>query len=186
MAEFASTGVGNAGLATGIIGTALGVMNSGGLGGVFGGFGRNGYGYGMDIGNSACMAAQTAMRFGDHYATKEDLHYVQELARKDSEIALLKSEQNTEVKIADVYARLKGDLLTLERNQNDWNTSQSVANAKMSAAIHANNESIDCLKHGFDRLTRLVIPADRVCPEPMPRYNTWREPIATEAPATGA
>lgn len=44
------------------------------------------------------------------------------LARKDSEIALIKSEQNTEVKIADVYARLKGDLLTLERNQNAWNT----------------------------------------------------------------
>lgn len=40
MAEFASRGVGNAGLTTGIIGSALGAMNSGLLGGVLGG---NGY-----------------------------------------------------------------------------------------------------------------------------------------------
>ena len=40
MAEFASRGVGNAGLTTGIIGTSLGALNSGlfnGLGGIFGG-----------------------------------------------------------------------------------------------------------------------------------------------------
>lgn len=39
MAEFASRGVGAAGLTTGIIGTALGAMN-GGLGNIFGGWGN--------------------------------------------------------------------------------------------------------------------------------------------------
>ena len=39
MAEFASKGVANAGLVTGIIGTSLGVLNNGGLnlGGILGG-----------------------------------------------------------------------------------------------------------------------------------------------------
>lgn len=42
--EYSSKGVGNAGLTTGIIGTALGVLNSGGLGGILGGVaGDNAY-----------------------------------------------------------------------------------------------------------------------------------------------
>lgn len=66
MADFTSVGVGNAGLATGIIGTTLGVLNSGLLnGGLIGGMG----------GGSAASMAQTAMQLGDHYATKQDLQY---------------------------------------------------------------------------------------------------------------
>ena len=44
--EYASKGVGAAGLTTGIIGTALGVMNNGGLGNIFGG----GYGWNRNMG----------------------------------------------------------------------------------------------------------------------------------------
>lgn len=155
MADFnpASAAVGNAGLATGIIGTTLGVLNSGGLGGILGG----------GFGNNACGLASTAMQLGDHYATKDDLKYSQELARKDSEIALLKSEQNTEVKIADVYSRLKGDLLALERGQNDWNASQSVVNAQMAASITTNQQSIAGLQATVGGITKTAVPSSAIC-----------------------
>lgn len=136
--EYASLGVGNAGLATGIIGTTLGVLN-GGLG-LF----NNGAG----------------VRSCEHYATKDELRYVQEIAQKDASIALLQSEQNTEVKIADVYERLITRINADQRAQADWNASQSVANAQMSAAIANNTNSIAALTS----LTKLVIPNTSICP----------------------
>lgn len=157
MAEFASHGVANAGLTTGIIGTALGVLN-GGLGIL------NGNGI-VNPNNSS-------------YVTQKDLDYVQELARKDSEIALLKSEQNTEIKIADVYERIMTRVNADARAQADWNTAQSVANAQMSSAIATNANSIAALKDICGQITKTVVPKDVVCPEYMTRYNSWTAPTA--------
>lgn len=78
--EYASNAKGNLGVTLGAVGSALGALNSG-LG-LVGGMNPHG-----SISN---------------YVTKDELKYVQELAAKDCEIALLKSEQNTEIKIADV------------------------------------------------------------------------------------
>lgn len=152
MAEFASHGVANAGLTTGIIGTALGVLN--------GGFGLLN---GNTIGNN-------------NYVSKDELKYVQELSQKDSEIALLKSEQNTEVKIADVYERLITRINADYRAQSDWNAAQAVANAQMSSAIATNANSIAALKDVCGQITKTVVPKDVVCPEYMPRYNSWTAP----------
>lgn len=142
--EYASLGVGNAGLATGIIGTALGVLN-GGLGLLSGNTGSN-------ANNSNC------------YVTKDELKYVQELAQKDSQISLLQSEQNTEVKIADVYERIITRVNADQRAQAEWNASQSVANAQMSAAIATNANSIATLKGCCDQITKLVVPNSSICP----------------------
>lgn len=158
MAEFdrmyGSAGATSAALGTGIAGLSLGVLNSGilngGIGGLFGG-------------NTANMA-QTAMQLGDHYATKQDLAYAQELAKKDSEIALLKSEQNTEVKIADVYERVMTRVNADQRAQTEWNAQQSVNNATMSAAIATNANSIAALQNCCNSITKIVIPNSSVCP----------------------
>lgn len=174
MAEFASSGVGTAGLTTGIIGTALSVLN-GGLGNVLGGIGG--------IGGNAANLATVAMQLGDHYATKDDVKYARELAEKDSEIALLKSEQNTEVKIADVYERLITRINQEARDQAAWNASQSVANTQMSAAIATNAGSISAIQGILGGITKTVVPKTAICPEPMDRYNSWTAPTAT--PATG-
>lgn len=123
------------------------------------------------------MAGLFGNRCGcEQYATKSDLAYAQELAKKDSEIALLKSEQNTEVKIADVYARLKGDLLTMERSQTAWNSQQMVNNANMSSAIATNANSISALQDTCGKITKVIIPKDVICPEYMNRYNSWTAP----------
>ena len=164
MAEFASHGVANAGLTTGIIGTALGVLN-GGLGFLTNN-GRGIYGYG----NMVCSAPRII--------TQDDLNYVQELAKKDSQIALLQSEQNTEVKIADVYERLITRINADRREQDAWNASQSVANATMSSAIATNTASINALNNTVSCITKTVVPITSVCPEPMPLKNSWTAPTA--------
>lgn len=151
-----------AGLTTGIIGTALGVLN-GGLGNLGWGCGRSNV-------------------EGQQFVTKDELNYVQTIASKDSEIALLKSEQNTEVKIADVYSRLKGDLLALERNQNDINASQMVYNANSNSAINLLQNQIAVL----NGLTKTVVPIDNVCPQPMARFNSWTAPTTVTTPVATA
>lgn len=166
MAEFASHGVANAGLTTGIIGTALGVLN-GGLG-FLNNNGRGFYNYGC--GNMVCPTPRIV--------TQDDLNYVQELAKKDSQIALLQSEQNTEVKIADVYERLINRINSDRREQDAWNASQSVANATMSSAIATNTASISALNNTVAGITKTVVPITSVCPEPMPLKNSWTAPTA--------
>ena len=140
--EYASLGVGNAGLATGIIGTALGVLN-GGLG---------------------LLSGNTGTNANNGYVTKDELKYVKELAQKDSQISLLQSEQNTEVKIADVYERVMTRVNADQRAQAEWNASQSVANAQMSAAIATNASSIAALQGCCNQITKLVVPNSSICP----------------------
>lgn len=140
MAEFASKGVAGSGLGLGIAGTALGLLSGGGA--LLGGMSNH----------------------ASNYITKDEFIMGQELAKKDSEIALLKSEQNTEIKIADVYARLKADMLTLERGQTAWNASQNVSNAEMSSAIKTNANSIAGLANTVNNITKTVIPNTSICP----------------------
>ena len=139
-ASVGSAGVAGAGLGLGIAGTALALLQNGGLGNVFGGLG-------------GC----------NQYATKSDIAYSQELAKKDSEIALLKSEQNTEVKIAEVYDRLLTRINADRQAQADWNAAQMVNNCSMSNAIAVNTNSISALKDCCNSITKLVIPSTVIC-----------------------
>ena len=159
MAEYASWGTGAGALSTGIIGTALGVLN--GAGGLLGM--ANNYNY-------------NNRNYCEPLATKEDLHYVSELARKDAEIALLKSEQNTEVKIADVYERLITRINADRKEQDAWNCQQMTNNANMSNAIVRNTDSISALQGIVGGITKTIVPRDVICPEVMRRYNTWVAP----------
>lgn len=157
----ASAGVGGAGLGLGIAGTALGLLN-GGLG-LFGN---------RMVGNAMGCNYDPHQEF----ATKTDLAYSQELARKDAEISLLKSEQNTEVKIADVYERLITRINSDAKAQADWNAQQAVNNCHMSSAIATNKNSIDVLGKVVDDITKVVIPKSAICPPVMSRYNSWVAP----------
>lgn len=160
-ASVASAGVGGAGLGLGIAGTALALLNNGGLGNLFGGVG------------------------GNQYATKSDIMYSQELAKKDSEIALLKSEQNTEVKIAEVYDRLITKINANQQAQAEWNATQSVNNCKMSNAIAANSNSISALQNCCNSITKVVVPKDAICPAVMPEFNSWTAPTTPTTTTAG-
>ena len=150
--QYASNGKANAALTTGIIGTGLSLLN-GGLGSI--GWG-NGY-HNTD---------------GGRYVTKDELDYVQTISAKDSEIALLKSEQNTEVKIADVYEQLITRINADAKAQAEINASQMVFNANSNSAIAVLQNQI-CVLNG---LTKTVVPINNVCPHPMEKFNSWTAP----------
>lgn len=138
--EYTSKGVGTAALTTGIIGT-VGAALGGGLGllGGMGGIGRTG---------------------DDQYITRHEMNLLREIAAKDSEIALIKSEQNTEIKIADIYERIMTRVNADARAQADWNATQAVYNA-------TNTAGISCLRNQVEQLqslTALRIPNTSVCP----------------------
>lgn len=138
--EYASNGKGNLGVTLGAIGTGLNLFNNG-LG-VLGGMGSN------------------RNYEGGRYITKDELDYVQTIAAKDSEIALLKSEQNTETKIADVYERLITRINADQRAQSDVNTQQAVLNG-------VNTATMNCMQNNIAQLmslTALRIPNTSVCP----------------------
>lgn len=151
MSEYTTKGIGNAGLATGIIGTALGVLNGG-----------------AGLLNLTGAGTNNA----PEYVTKDTLDMAMTIARKDSEIALLKSEQNTEVKIADVYERIMTRVNADQRAQADVNAAQAVYNATNGSAVAVINSQVAQLMG----LTQLKVKADNVCPRPMDQYNSWTAP----------
>lgn len=155
--QYASNGKGNLGVTLGAIGTGLSILN-GGLGLVGTGAGMMGYHNGA----------------AGRFVTKDELDYVQMISAKDSEIALLKSEQNTEIKIADVYERLISRINADQRQQADVNAAQAVYNATANSAIAVLQNQVGVL----NGLTKTIVPITNVCPEPMKLYNSWTAPTA--------
>lgn len=149
--EYAKRGVANAGLTTGIIGTALGALNSGNGGGILGGlFGGNGV---------------------SHY----ELALEASNATKDAEIALLKANVYNDQKLLEVYKYFDGELKEIRGQL----CQQAVVNSQITANIACMQQSIATL----NGLTKTVIPIGSICPEVMPRYNSFVTPT-TEATTT--
>lgn len=138
MAEYASRGVANAGLTTGIIGTAGWLLN-GGLGGIFGG-------------NNCCSDNTPVNRY--------ELDQSMALASKDGEIALLKADKYTDKKIIEAYKDLVGQLNAFKSEQNAINMQQVAYNATNTATINCVQNQVTQLQS----LTKLVVPNTSVCP----------------------
>ena len=137
--EGASKGVAGAGLGLGIAGTALGIM-AGGLGNT-GLFGAN---------NARATCSE------DHCVNRYELGLQNEIAAKDSKLALLESNIYVDGKIADVYERLNTKIGILEAQAAD----QRVYNATL-------NGNLSCLQGQIMQLmslTKLVIPGANICP----------------------
>jgi hypothetical protein len=147
MADYNARATG--GLTTGIIGTSLGVLNSGMLGNLFGG-------------NCGC---------GDNAAvTRYELGMEKSLAAKDSEISLLKSTIHTDGKMLEMYQYVDGRLRGIEGQI----AQQAVVNAQVAANLSCMQGNIATLMG----LTKTVIPIGNVCPSPMPEFNSWTAPTA--------
>lgn len=173
--DYASKGVGNAGLALGIVGTSLasGLLNGNGLGGILGN------------GNRAAQAANDAA--------------VLAMAQKDSEIAQLKADKATDAKLVEVYkdlraldkaqdaviSSLKDRVSAIEtaaplREQIVLGQVQSVAQtvAASNAQVQTQIAGIQATLSG---ITKTIVPATSVCPQPMPLHNAWTAPTASTA-----
>ena len=163
--NYASKGVANAGLTTGIIGTTLGALNSGIFnGGLFGGMmgGMPNRGYGGYGGVGMCESMMPVTRYEADLQAK--------IAAKDSHIGLLEADKYTDQKIADVYERIDRRINGLEAQI----CNQAVINAQITANIGCMQNAIAVL----NGLTKTIIPIDNVCPPPMPQYNSWTAPAA--------
>lgn len=163
MAEFASNAKGNAALTTGIIGTVgtgLGVLGSGLLGGMFN----------PRMNNCYCSE--------DHLINRYELQKEQRITSLETENALLKSNIYTDQKSIELYRYIDGKFNVLEQAINQ----QAVYNATNTSTIACIQQQITCLQS----LTKVVIPATSVCPEPMNRYNSWTAPTTPTTPAAAA
>lgn len=134
--RYASRGVGNAGLTTGIIGTALGALATGVVPNVLGGGG--------------CHCNE------DHTVNRYEMSLQQEIAAKDNRISLLESNIYVDSKIADVYERLNGKIGAVEASIN----AQAVYNATNTAALTCVQGQVAQLMS----LTKLVVPNGSICP----------------------
>lgn len=148
MAEYASHGVGAAGLTTGIIGTSLGVLNSGllngGLGGLFGGNGWNNC-------NAAAYACSDNMAVNRYEATQSA-----RIAELETEVKLRDANIYTDSKLNDLRNYMERRFDHVEHELCD----QRVYNATNTAALSCVQGQIAQLMS----LTKLVVPNGSICP----------------------
>lgn len=158
MAEYASHGVGAAGLTTGIIGTSLGVLNSGllngtGLGGLFGG-----------NCNAAAYACSDNMSVNRYEAAQSA-----RIAELETEVKLRDANIYTDSKLNDLRNYMERRLDHVEHELCD----QRVYNATNTAALGCVQGQIAQLMS----LTKLVVPNGSVCPG-------WGDVTVSVTPAT--
>lgn len=171
MKNYASKGV--AGSALGIaIGALANSFLNGGLGiGTplnFGGFGGCGGGGFAAAGLSAAQSV---------------------IAQKDSEIAKLQAERYTDSAVStlrqNVTDNLTRTLYDLDKRVGQIETALPLQFArvdeKIACCCNAANAAIAALQNTVAGITKTIVPASAVCPEPMPLKNSWTAPTAAAA-----
>lgn len=149
--EYASKGVANAGLTTGIIGTALGAMGTGILPGLFGGNGHCCTSENMPV--NRYEAAQNAR-----------------ISELETEVKLRDANTYTDSKILELYRYVDGRFGGVEAQI----CQQAVVNAQVTANLSCLQNTVNALSG----LTKTIIPIDNICPPPMERFNSWTAPTA--------
>ncbi|MCZ4065744.1 hypothetical protein NB636_07870 [Oxalobacter aliiformigenes] len=202
MATVQSSGVAKAGLTTGIIGTSLAGLlaaNNGGglLGGLFGG-------------NNNCAAAMAGQGAYQAAISEKDSIIGQLRAEKYADsvgtgvYAAIAANQKevyqelvtTRERLAKADANFACLVASVDRigaNVNDINreiADMRVREQRTSDAILLESErrcsgdqNLMCYVNATFVPGRLVMPKDSICPEVMPRWNSWTTPTG-EAPAT--
>ena len=144
-------GIAVGGLTTGVIGTALGAINSGIIPGLFGGNAAN------------CSENMGVNRY--------ELSMQRELTNKDMEIAYLRGRDAAKSDSLELYKYVDGRFTAVEQEI----ANQRVYNATNTAAMNCMSGQIAQLYS----LTKIAIPAENICPQPMAMYNSWTAPTAT-------
>nr|DAQ38697.1 MAG TPA: hypothetical protein [Caudoviricetes sp.] len=142
--EYASKGVAGAGLGTGIAGLALGVLNA------MGGIGALALGNrGTMPGPGGCSENMPVSRY--------DLEREQQLAAKDSEIALLKANTYNEQKSLEMYAYIDGQLKDIRKTLCD----QAVHNQRTEDSFALVRQDVECVRSELSK--DIKIEAERRC-----------------------
>lgn len=155
MGDYASKGLANGvGIPALVLGS-LGFLQSGGLG--------NGL-----FGNNSGSTALSAM-----------------LSQKDSEIAKLSAEKYTDNKIGETYIALNNQINNVAKDLAalSLNNERRIGTleGQVSCLAQATNTAIAGINNTLSTITKTVVSKDAICPEYMPRYNSWTAPTTTQA-----
>ena len=137
--NYASNGKANAGLTTGIIGTALGVLNSGGLGGVLG----NGMGCG-----TGC---------GEHMINRFEAGQQARISELETEVKLRDANLYSDSKMLDLYKYFDGQIKEI----NGTLCAQAVHNQKTEDSFVLARQDIAAVKADLD--AKIKLEAERRC-----------------------
>lgn len=151
--HYANKGVAGAGLGLGIAGTALGLLNGGGLGNIFGGYNARG----------ECAE--------DHFVNRYEATQNARIAELETEVKLRDSNIYTDSKILELYKYVDGKFGVIDRELCEQHTFNALTNS-----------SLNCLKGDVAQLmslTKVIVPAENICPAPMPALNSWVAPTTT-------
>lgn len=133
--EYASKGIANAGLATGIVGSAIsGVMALGGL-----------------LGGGRMAAAGAAD--SEHLVSRYELELIQENA-------VLKAQADVDKKLVEVYNAINDKANSIRESFSTFEKEQLVYNGVNTATIGCIQNQVNALMG----MTKLVIPNSSVCP----------------------
>lgn len=148
MAEFASKGVGTAGLTTGVIGTALGALNTMGNG--------NGLLSGLFGNNCGCSENMAVSRY--------ELGQESKIAELQSQIALRDANTYNDQKLLEVYKYFDGELKDVRATMCANEKMQAVINAKFESGLDVLGSQVASINATISGLTKTVIPNANVCP----------------------
>lgn len=137
--NYASNGKANAGLTTGIIGTALGVLNSGGLGGILG----NGMGCG-----TGC---------GEHMINRYEAGQQARISELETEVKLRDANLYSDSKMLDLYKYFDGQIKEI----NGTLCAQAVHNQKTEDSFVLARQDIAAVKADLD--AKIKLEAERRC-----------------------
>lgn len=145
--EYASKGVAGAGLGTGIAGLSLGVLNSmGGLAGLTGLFGGRSTAAQNDVLTAVLTADMLRGRSGAPCGsdcdpvTQREMRLVQEIAAKDSQIALRDANTYGDQKMLELYKYMDGKFIEFEKQF----AAQAVQNQATKDSFQLAQERLDC------------------------------------------
>lgn len=146
--EYASKGVAGAGLGLGIAGTALSLLNG------------NGAGI-LNLGGMNCTSCAPVNRY--------EATLIQEVAAKDTQIALRDANTYNDQKLLEVYKYFDGQLNTIRGELKE----QAVYNGVNTATVGRLQNQVQQLLS----LTKLVVPNSSLCPG-------WGDVTVSITPAT--
>ena len=154
--DYASKGVAGAGLGTGIAGLALGVMNAAG------GLGALALGNRNPAPTAPNMPAKPygngrGGRSENKTVRRPELYREQQLAAKDSEIALLKANAYNDQKSIELYAYIDGQLKDIRKTLCD----QAVHNQRTEDSFALVRQDVECVR--AEQSKDIKIEAERRC-----------------------
>ena len=165
MGDYASKGVAGTGLGFGIAGTALAVLPRL-LGEYCGGayYNNNRSGFGTELQYVSQLQSENAMLKAENYSDKVAKEVYQQTLADNKQ---LRQDIRDELALREQIADGKIAQLACQVNNGFSSTNAALAN----------------LQNTINTITCTVIPKDAICPEVMPRFNSWTAPTDT-APAT--